>query len=86
MDHVRFREYHDALFVNQGRLGAELCSEIGTRLEVDLHACHVCLENDDDMILDETGLDFAITTRPPDSNASYEEAGACRRSTYRSIY
>ena len=57
-----FWEYHDALFENQDRLGAELYTEIATTLELDLPAFNACLENNDYMDLIETDLDFALTT------------------------
>lgn len=61
-DQDYFWEYHDALFENQDRLGAELYTEIATSLELDLPAFNTCLENDDYMDLIETDLDFALTT------------------------
>ncbi len=61
-DQDYFWEYHDALFENQDRLGAELYTEIATNLELDLPAFNTCLENDDYMDLIETDLDFALTT------------------------
>ena len=61
-DQDYFWEYHDALFENQDRLGAELYTEIGTSLKLDLPAFKTCLENDDYMDLIETDLDFALTT------------------------
>ena len=61
-DQDYFWEYHDALFENQDRLGAELYTEIATSLELDLPAFKTCLENDDYMDLIETDLDFALTT------------------------
>jgi len=61
-DQDRFWEYHDALFENQDRLGAELYTEIATSLELDLPAFNTCLENDDYMELIESDLDFALTT------------------------
>ena len=57
-----FWEYHDALFENQDRLGAELYKEIATSLELDLPAFNACLKNNDYMDLIETDLDFALTT------------------------
>lgn len=61
-DQDYFWEYHDALFENQDRLGAELYEEIATSLELDLPAFNACLKNNDYMDLIETDLDFALTT------------------------
>lgn len=61
-DQDYFWQYHDTLFENQDRLGAELYTEIATSLELDLPAFNTCLENDDYMDLIETDLDFALTT------------------------
>ena len=61
-DQDYFWEYHDALFENQDRLGAELYKEIATSLELDLPAFNTCLEKDDYMDLIEADLDFALTT------------------------
>ena len=61
-DQDYFWEYHDVLFENQDRLGAELYAEIATNLELDLPAFNTCLENNDYMALIETDLDFALTT------------------------
>lgn len=61
-DQDYFWEYHDALFENQDRLGAELYREIATSLELDLPAFNACLKNNDYMDLIETDLDFALTT------------------------
>ena len=61
-DQDYFWDYHDALFDNQDRLGAELYTEIAARLELDLPAFHACLENNDYRDLIETDLDFALTT------------------------
>ena len=86
-DQDYFWEYHDALFENQDRLGAELYTEIATSLELDLPAFNTCLENDDYMDLIETDLDFALHDRGTwDPNVFYQRTGACRRSAYRSIY
>ena len=61
-DQDYFWEYHDALFENQDKLGAELYTEIAIGLELDLPTFNACLENDDYMDLVETGLDFALKT------------------------
>jgi len=61
-DQDYFWEYHDALFENQDRLGAELYTEIAIGLELDLPAFNACLENHDYMDLVETDLEFALQT------------------------
>ena len=61
-DQDYFWEYHDALFENQDRLGAELYREIATSLELDLPVFNTCVEKDDYVNLIETDLDFALTT------------------------
>lgn len=61
-DQNYFWEYHDALFENQDKLGAELYTEIAIGLELDLPTFNACLENDDYMDLVETDLDFALQT------------------------
>jgi protein-disulfide isomerase len=61
-DQDYFWEYHDALFENRDRLGAELYTEIATSLELDLLAFNTCLENDDYIDSIEADLDFALTT------------------------
>ena len=61
-DQDYFWKYHDALFENQDRLGAELYREIATSLELDLPAFNTCLKNNDYMYLIRTDLDFALTT------------------------
>jgi protein-disulfide isomerase len=61
-DQDYFWEYHNALFESQGRLGAELYTEIATSLELDLTTFHACLENNDYMDFVETDLKFALAT------------------------
>ena len=61
-DQDYFWEFHDTLFENQDRLGAELYREIAASLELDLPAFNTCLEKDNFIDLVETDLDFALQT------------------------
>ena len=61
-DQDYFWKYHDALFENQDRLGAELYTEIAASLELDLPVFNKCLEKNDYVDLIETDLNFALTT------------------------
>jgi protein-disulfide isomerase len=61
-DQNYFWEYHDALFENQDRLGADLYREIATGLKLDLPTFTTCLENEYYRDWVETDLDFALKT------------------------